>query len=199
MASVGSFKKYPPFFSGFKLIPLKSKEGEFLMEAMEAILSRRSIRHYRSGKIPEEVVGELLMAAMSAPSASNEQPWHFIVIDDRRILDEVPKYHPYSNMLREASLAIAVCGDLERQTRDGYWVQDCSAATENILIAAHALGLGAVWLGVYPREDRVQATKELLGIPEHVLPLCLIAVGYPAEQKPRSDRYQESRIHHNRW
>lgn len=169
------------------------------MEAMEAILSRRSIRRYEEGKIPEELIQKMLAAAMSAPSASNEQPWHFIVIDDRRILDEIPGYHPFASMLREASLAIAVCGDLELQNHDGYWIQDCSAATENILLAAHALGLGAVWLGVHPRQDRVEATRKLLSIPENVRPLCLIAVGYPAERKPPSNRYNVSRLHRNRW
>lgn len=166
---------------------------------MEAILSRRSIRRYTAEPVPEEVIQELLAAAMSAPSASNEQPWHFVIIDDRRILDQIPKYHPYSSMLKQAPLAIAVCGDLELEIFKGYWVQDCSAATENILIAAQAKGLGAVWLGVYPREERVKATQKLLGLPEHVIPLCLISIGYPAETKPPSNRYSASRIHHNQW
>ena len=169
------------------------------MEAMEAILSRRSIRRYEENKIPEELIQKMLEAAMSAPSASNEQPWHFIIIDDRRIIDEIPGYHPYAAMLREASLVIAVCGDLVLQKHEGYWVQDCSAATQNILLAAHALGLGAVWLGVHPREERVESTRKLLSLPENVLPLCLIAVGYPAEQKPPSNRYDASRLHRNGW
>jgi nitroreductase len=169
------------------------------MEAMEAILSRRSIRRYTAEPVPEEVIQELLAAAMSAPSAGNQQPWHFVIIDDRRILDEVPKYHPYSSMLKQAPLAIAVCGDLELEFMRGYWVQDCAAATENILIAAQAKGLGAVWLGVYPVEERVKATQKLLGLPEHVIPLCLIAIGYPAEKKPPANRYNASRIHRNRW
>ncbi len=169
------------------------------MEAMEAILSRRSIRRYGEAKIPEEVVQQLLEAAMSAPSANNEQPWHFVVIDDRRLLDEIPRYHPFAGMLREAPMAIAVCGDLALQGRDGYWVQDCSAATENILLAAHALGLGAVWLGIHPRDDRVEATRKLLSIPENFRPLCLIALGYPAESKPCSNRYNSSRVHRNHW
>lgn len=166
---------------------------------MEAILSRRSIRKYTAEPVPEEAIHELLAAAMSAPSANNEQPWHFVIIDDRRILDEIPKYHPYSYMLKEASWAIAVCGDLGSETVKAYWVQDCSAATENILIAAQAKGLGAVWLGVYPREERVKATQKLLGLPGHIIPLCLISIGYPAEKKPSSNRYNASRIHRNRW
>jgi len=166
---------------------------------MEAILSRRSIRRYTGEPVPEELIKELLEAAMSAPSASNQQPWQFVIIDDRRILDEIPKFHPYAHMLKEASWAIAVCGDLDLVSMNGYWIQDCSAATQNILIAAHARGLGAVWLGVYPREERVKTVQKLLGLPEHVIPLCFISVGYPAESKPPSNRYNESRVHHNQW
>jgi len=169
------------------------------MDAMEAILSRRSIRRYTDKPVPQEVITELLKVAMSAPSASNEQPWHFVIIDDRRILDEIPKLHPYSNMLKEASWAIAVCGDLNQEMVSGYWVQDCSAATQNILIAANAMGLGAVWLGVYPRKERAEAVQKLLGLPGNVLPLCFISIGYPAEKKPPSNRYDESRVHRNHW
>ena len=169
------------------------------MDAMEAILSRRSIRRYTDKPVPEEVITELLRAAMSAPSASNEQPWQFVIIDDRRILDEIPRFHPYAHMLKEASWAIAVCGDLQQEMISGYWVQDCSAATQNILIAANAMGLGAVWLGVFPREERAKTAQKLLGLPEHVMPLCFISIGYPAEKKPPSDRYDESRVHRNHW
>ena len=169
------------------------------MDAMEAILSRRSIRKYTAEPVPEPQIKELLEAAMSAPSAANQQDWQFVVINERQILDEVPKLHPYSQMLREAPLAILVCGDEHLETNKGYWIQDCSAATQNLLIAAHAIGLGAVWLGIYPREDRVAALRELLGIPEHVIPLSLISIGYPAEQKPRADRFDASRVHYNRW
>jgi len=169
------------------------------MDAMDAILSRRSIRKYTTEPVPEKLINELLEAAMSAPSSSNGQPWHFVVIDDRRILNEIPKFHPYSNMLREASAAIAVCGDLQLERSKGCWVEDCSAATENILIAAHAQGLGAVWLGIHRREERVAGIRQLLGLPDHILPLCLVSIGYPAEKKPRENRYNPSRIHHNRW
>jgi nitroreductase len=169
------------------------------MDAMEAILSRRSIRRYTSEPVPQELIKELLEAAMSAPSAANEQPWQFVIIDDRHILDEIPRVHPYASMLKEAFWAIAVCGDLNLEMVSGYWVQDCSAATQNILIAANAKELGAVWLGVYPREERVKAVQKLLGLPEHVIPLGFISIGYPAEKKPPSNRYDESRVHHNQW
>jgi len=168
------------------------------MDAMEAILSRRSIRRYTSEKVSDHLIKELLEAAMNAPSASNEQPWHFIVIDDRKILEEIPKFHPYSSMLREAPLAILVCVDLNLGT-EGFLVQDGSAATQNLLIAAHAKGLGAVWLGVYPLKERISGMRKLLGIPERILPLALISVGYPAERISRVNRYQASRLHTNRW
>ena len=169
------------------------------MDAMEAILTRRSIRRYTAAAVSEPAINELLKAAMSAPSASNQQPWHFVVINERQILSRVSEYHPYAQMLPQAQVAILVCGDLMLEKSPGYWVQDCAAATENILIAARASGLGAVWLGIYPREERVRATRELFRLPQHVMPLSLVAIGYPAEQKPPSDRYSISRIHYNRW
>lgn len=169
------------------------------MEAMEAILTRRSIRKYTKQSVSEEVIRKLLEAAMSAPSARNTQPWHFVVINDRAILDEIPKLHPYSQMLKEAPLAILVCGDLKLQNNEGYIVQDCSAATQNLLLAAHSEGLGAVWLGIYPREERISGIRKLLNIPSYILPISLISLGHPAEKKERENRYQESRVHYNRW
>jgi len=168
------------------------------MEAIEAILSRRSIRRYTSQKVSDQLIKELLEAAMSAPSANNEQPWHFIIIDDRNILGEIPKFHPYSGMLKEAPVAILVCVDLD-VGKEGFLAQDGSAATENILIAAHAKGLGAVWLGIYPLKERITGIRKLLNIPDRILPLSLISIGYPAERIPMENRYQPSRVHTNRW
>ena len=169
------------------------------MEAMDAILTRRSIRRYTEQPVPDDAVDELLKAAMSAPSAGNQQPWQFVVIRERGLLDEIPKYHPYSAMLKQASLAILICGDLKSEKHKGYWVQDCSAATQNLLVAAQAKGLGAVWLGVYPREDRVAGIRKVLGLPEHIVPLSLIPVGYKGEEKPPANRYDPSRVHHDGW
>jgi nitroreductase len=169
------------------------------MEAIEAILSRRSIRRYTSKEVSRELIQELLEAAMSAPSAGNEQPWHFIVINDRSILDDIPNIHPYSQMLKEAPVAIMVCGDLNLEKYKGYWVQDCSAATQNILLAAHSRGLGAVWLGIHPMEERVAGIRQMFSLPEHVIPLGIVALGYPAEKKDRAQRFQENRVHHNSW
>ena len=168
------------------------------MDAMEAILSRRSVRRYTHQEISDDLIQELLRAAMSAPSAGNAQPWHFVIVNDRVLLQEIPKFHPYSGMLNEAPVAIVVCVDLDAGP-EGFLVQDGSAATENILIAAHAKGLGAVWLGVYPLRERIMGLRKLLAIPERILPLSLIAIGHPMERLPREDRYHSSRMHANRW
>jgi nitroreductase len=169
------------------------------MDAMKAIFSRRSIRKYTNKQVPDSVVKEILEAAMSAPSAGNEQPWHFIVIKDRKILNEITKIHPYAQALNTASVAILVCGDLKLEVHKDCWIQDCSAAAENILIAAQAKGLGTVWLGVYPRTERVDGIRKLLNIPDNVIPIAVIPIGYPAEDKPPAVRFDPSRIHHNKW
>ena len=167
---------------------------------MKSILNRRSIRKYTNQIVSDEQIKTILEAAMCAPSAGNEQPWHFIVIRDRNLLDEIPKYHPYSSMIKQASVAILVCADTRLSKYDvDYWVQDCSAATENLLIAVQDIGLGAVWLGVYPLQDRVTGLRRLFNIPDEVFPFSLVPVGYPAEHKGRENRYREDRIHLNRW
>ncbi len=168
------------------------------MDAMEAILTRRSIRKYTKQPVPDEVLKELLEAAMYAPSAGNRQPWCFIVINNRKVMNEIPKYHTYAQMLKEAPVVILVCCDSDLQFRE-LGVEDCSAATQNILLAAHAKGLGAVWLGISPAGGEAAPTKKLLNLPEHIIPISLISIGYPAEQKPRPDRYRADRVHYNRW
>ncbi len=166
---------------------------------LNILYKRRSIRRYRNRPVAPELVNELLRAAMSAPSAGNEQPWQFVIITRRDLLDRIPDIHPYAGMVKEAQVAILVCGDLDREKHQGFWVQDCSAATENILIAAAGLGLGAVWCGVHPRQDRVNAFRLLLGIPQRVVPFALIPIGWPAEEKGSSDRYDSSRVHYDEW
>lgn len=166
---------------------------------MNSILKRRSIRKYKDIKVSDEVVEDLLRAAMAAPSAGNEQPWEFVVLRDKEVMKKITEIHPYSKMLLNSDLAIVVCGDEEKEVFKGYWVQDCSAATENILLAAQDMGLGAVWLGVYPIADRVEKIKEILGLPGNVIPLSIVPVGYPDEEKTPADRFDEARIHLNRW
>jgi nitroreductase len=169
------------------------------MEAIEAILSRRSIRQYTEQPIPPELIEQILRAAMAAPSARNQQPWQFVVIDDRAILDAIPAINENARMVAQAPCAIVVCGDLDREESKGYWVQDCSAATQNLLVAAHASSLGAVWTGVYPQEERVARIQALLELPGSVIPLAIVALGYPAERKGPMDRYDTARIHRNSW
>ena len=168
------------------------------MDAIQAILSRRSIRKYTSEPVSEETVNELLKAAMSAPTAAN-QPWDFVVVRERSTLNAVRQFHPHAEMLTLAAAAIAVCGDPTRETLKGRWLLDCVAATENILIAANAIGLGACWVGIYPVEERIQGLRDLLGIPAHVIPLSMVSLGYPAEKKNPSSRYKPERIHLSRW
>lgn len=167
------------------------------MDALEVIFTRRSIRRYTSEAVTDEELKTLLEAGMNAPSANNRQPARYIVVDDRAKLNAIMEVHPYSRMLAEAPMAIVVCGDTE--VSSSYWQQDCAAATENILLAARALGLGSVWMGVYPNEDRTAAVIALFGMPDTVKPMCIIAVGHPAEQKGRVDRYDEGKIHNNVW
>ena len=169
------------------------------MDTLKAIFTRRSIRKYSGMEVSDEQEKILLDAAMSAPSAGNQQPWHFVAIRDQTILEAIPKFHQYSGMLPDASLAILICGDPTLERYKGYWVQDCSAATENLLIAANGLGLGAVWLGVYPEKNRVEGLRELLDIPEHIIPLSLISIGYPLQASTKIDRFKPERIHKNKW
>jgi len=169
------------------------------MDVLEAIHTRRSIRKYDDKPVPDELVQKILSAAMSAPSACNSQPWHFVVVTDRKLLAEVPKVNPYAKMARDAPLAILVCGDVTLKQVPGYWVVDCAAAVQNLLLAAHALGLGAVWTGVYPRKERMDGFRRLLGLPDTVAAHSLIVLGYPAETLPREDRYQDDRVHRDHW
>jgi len=166
------------------------------METLQAIFTRRSIRHYTKDPVSAETVQKLLEAGMSGPSACDFQPWHLVVIDDRKILDEIPTFHAHASMLPEAPMAILVCGEPDVSR---YWQQDCGAAAENILLAAHDLGLGAVWLGLYPRENRTVPMRKLLNIPENVSPMALIVMGHPNEQKPPQGKFTEEKVHRNRW
>ncbi|MEN6449347.1 MAG: nitroreductase family protein [Thermoguttaceae bacterium] len=169
------------------------------MDALEAIHSRRSVRRYEDRPVPEELIQKLLAAAAAAPSARNQQPWQFVVIDDRKALAEIAAANPNAQMARHAPLGILICGDLELETSPGYWVVDCAAATENMLLAAHALGLGAVWTGVYPRQERMDGLRRITNLPEGVIAHSLVVVGYPAEHPSRQDRYRPDRVHRNTW
>jgi nitroreductase len=169
------------------------------METLEAIGTRRSVRAYTDQPVPQEVIERLLSAAMQAPSACNQQPWHFVVVNERGQLDALADVLPFGKMLKHGPLAIIVCADVPSEVCPGYWVQDCSAATQNLLLAAHSLGLGAVWIGVYPVSERVAALQAVLGLPEQVVPLCTVAIGHPAEQPAPVNRYRAERVHMQQW
>ncbi len=166
---------------------------------MDAILARRSIRKYTAEPVSDDDERALLEAAMAAPSAGNEQPWQFVTIRERATLVAITEFHEYAQMLKRAPLGILVCGEPGARKRRAYWEQDCSAAVENMLIMAQSRGLGAVWLGIHPELDREAACRKLLGIPEELVPFAIVAVGHPAETKPPAERYDDARVHSERW
>jgi nitroreductase len=170
------------------------------MELYEGLITRRSVRNYTGERISDNKVEEIVRAGMYAPSARNCRPWHFIIIDDREVLDRIMKVHPYSAMLSHASHAVVVCGDKEAENGPGYYQLDCSAATQNILLAAHSMNFGAVWLGVEPREERIKAISAILGLPSTVLPLSIVSVGVPSKKLPPPPlRFEKEKIRRNKW
>jgi nitroreductase len=166
---------------------------------MNAVLTRMNVRSYTDRAVSPACVRKLLQAAMAAHSAGDERPWHFVVIEDSITRERIAAFHPLADIVLQAPVAILVCGDQTLQKHSGFWVQDCAAATEHILIEAQAMGLGAMWLGIYPVEGRVQNFRKLLDLPSHVVPFALTPVGYPAEQNAPQCRYDESRVHFDRW
>ena len=170
------------------------------MDAMEAILSRRSCRKYADRPVEKDLIDQLLQAGMASPTACNQRPWHFVIVDDHETLCGISDIQAYAPMLKTAALGIVVCSDGGDAAMGGpYWPQDCAAATQNILLAAHAMGLGAVWLGIYPDNARVTGLRGLLGIPENITPFCVIALGHPAKPVRPIERYEPERVHRNKW
>lgn len=169
------------------------------MDAIEAILTRRSIRDYTDEPVREADVETILRAAMAAPSAGNQRPWRFVISTDRERIDAMAETTPYGSILRRAPLAIAVCADTRDLKHEVMWQQDCGAATQNALVAIHALGLGGVWLGFWPKMERVAPLRKVLELPEGVEPFCVLAVGHPAETKPPADRYDPDTVHRDAW
>lgn len=180
------------------LILLCTSSADSEKYVLENIHGRTSIRNYTGDPVPDEKIRELLKAAMAAPSSRNIQPWLFYVVKDREKLDRLAEGLPFAKMLGQAQVAIVVCGDTQKgnpnQEQKMNWVMDCSAATQNLLLAAHALGLGAVWTGVYPYEERIYVVRETLEIPEHVIPLNVIPIGYPAENPKPKNKWNPENI-----
>ena len=168
---------------------------------LQFIFSRRSIRKYLDKSIPKETLMDLLQAAMAAPSAVARDPWHFIVIENHETLDQVARVLPHGRMLKHAAAGFVVCGDITRahDQKESYMLQDLSAAVENILLAANALGLGSCWLGVHPREERMDGIRKLFSLPEHIIPMCAISLGWPAEQHEARTRFREECVHFEKW
>jgi nitroreductase len=163
---------------------------------LSMIFSRRSIRVYTDEPVSDQDIRSLLEAGMAAPSGSNRKPRHFVVVRDREVLQALARAHPFGKMIGHAAVGIAVCGD---PGVSDWWVQDCTAATENILIAVAGLGLGGVWLGCHGRPEREQAVREVLGIPQRIGVLSLLSIGHPAEEKEARTQYDPARLHEDRW
>ncbi len=176
--------------------------GSTINPTLNTIFNRKSVRHFTDEKVSEQQLSLLCRAAMAAPTAVNKQPWAFVAIDNRAILDSLAEVLPYAKMLKKATAAVVVCGDLTRAAegyKQAYWIQDCSAATENLLLAAESMGLGAVWTGVHPNNEREDLVRNTLNIPTNQIPLNVIAIGYPTGEDQPKDKWDESKIHWNNW
>ena len=170
---------------------------------IENILTRTSVRAYQQDKpVEQEKVEQLLRAGMAAPTAVNKQPWHFVVLNDRATIDSLAATNHNKEKMEQSPLIIVVCGDMTK-AMDGegrqFWIQDTSAATENILLAAHALGLGAVWTALFPNEERCKATAQVLNLPDQIIPLCAIVIGYPAESPEPKDKWLPENVSYNKF
>lgn len=166
------------------------------------IFQRTSVRKYTNQSITKEQIEMLLKAGMAAPSAKNVQPWEFIVVQKKETMLKIAEFHPYSSMLKDSPLVIVVCGNESKINIEGIeelWPQDCSAATQNILLEATELGLGGVWLGVYPKKNIMNNLAELLILPKHIIPFSIISIGYPAEEAKPKDKFDHKRIHYEKW
>lgn len=169
---------------------------------LNAIQTRVSVRQFTGEKISNEQINTLLRCAMAAPSAINKQPWAFLVVTDEALLQRMGEAFPFSRCGNGAACAFVMCGDMTKTIEgegQGFWINDVSAATENLLLAAHAMGLGAVWTGVYPSRERTAQVQELLGLPEYIIPMCIVPVGIPAEQPAVKQKFKEENVHYNRW
>lgn len=180
----------------------QTSENNDAQAVINNIMTRTSVRNYTSESVSKENIETMLRAGMAAPTAVNRQPWHFVVVTDREKLNALADANRGTGMAKKAPLAIVVCGNMEKAlegTGRGFWIQDCSAATENILLAANALGLGAVWTGLYPNEDRAKTVRKLLKAPENIVPLCTIVIGHPQEPAKPKDKWNPDNVSYNEY
>ena len=181
---------------------LLAAEFCFANDALSVIHSRKSVRQYTGEKVTRDDLLTLLKAAMAAPTARNKQPWVFVPVTDNATLLKLAQGLPYTKMIVKAGACIVVCGDMSKALSGAereFWVQDCSAASENILLAAESLGLGAVWSGMYPLQERVDHVRAVLGLPDAIIPLNVIAIGHPAGVEKPQNKFDEANIHWEKW
>jgi nitroreductase len=169
------------------------------VDAIEAIMTRRSVRSFSDEPVSDEEAQVVLQAAMAAPSATNEQPWHFVVVRDRAVLERLSRATLYARPLAAAPLGLVVCADKRAVRYPGFWVIDCAAAIENALVAAHAIGLGGVWIGVHPVPPFREAVRRVVGLPRRIVPHSLVALGHPQRVPEPVDRFDATRLHEDRW
>ena len=180
--------------TGYNLVKTQNEVQD--QGAIETIFARKSVRSFLPDPVEEEKIELLLKAGMAAPSGKNIQPWEFIVVDDRATLDAMAEELPYAKSLKESPMAIIVCGD---SAKSFYWYLDCSASAQNILLAAESIGLGAVWTAAYPYEDRMDVVKKHIDMPDNIVSLCVIPVGYPSSPQPAKDKWDATKVHRNNW
>ncbi len=189
--------------TAFTLIAMSScnNSGSNADAVLENIHSRKSVRQFTSEPVSEKQVETLLRAAMAAPTAVNYQPWRFVVLNDRESLDALAEHLPFAKMITQAPLVIVVCGETlwMRGEENPFWSLDCSAAAQNMLLAAEAIGLGAVWTAAYPDKNICKAVSEALGLPSTVQPLCVVPVGHPAGNDQPKDKWKPENIHYGKW
>lgn len=191
-------------FTSYKWISSSSSNVgvDVQKSTIEDIMTRTSVRAYSDKEVGSEQIDTLLRAAMAAPTAGNKQPWRFVVINDKATLNAISENFHTMTMAKDASVAVIMCGDVTA-TFDGdgrdYWIQDVSASSENLLLAAHAMGLGAVWCGIYPQMSRVEQFSEMLHLPENIIPMACICIGYPAGETTPKDKWKPEYIHYNTW
>mgnify|MGYP006288731299 FL=1 len=165
------------------------------MDTITALKTRRSIRQFTGEEIDKDILNICVECGMFAPSAGNEQPWHFIIITNRQILEKIPSIHQYAKMMPMASAGILVCFDPSLEKHKQMSCQDCAAATQNILLAAHAQGIGSCWLGIYPRRNRMDGFRRMFNIPDDIIPFSLVAIGVSQQKKMEADRFNPNRVH----
>lgn len=180
--------------------PSKSNSSMQENQAVANILSRKSVRQFTAEPVTEAQIDTLLRCAMAAPSAVNFQPWDFIVVTERALLDTIGSRFPNTRISENVQVAFVMCGNMEKTFPGApdFWIDDVSAATENLLLAAHSMSLGAVWCGIF-HTDKVPGLQQILGLPEHIVPLCVVPVGHPAEDPEVKDKYKPENIHYNGW